>query len=267
MEYKKVFLDTCVLSDIGRMNEEDRRMLAFNFLVNYKFQIIITLYQIMELENFKDEQIKNNVYNFLEICYVGIGKNFYRLFEEEVSHKQNIDIVEYNLSIFTYDKDNNLMNFKGFKDSILNSKEYQKNKKEHDDICADLQLIDRPTDDINLYTKVLIIHNLKKYFNINNFDISYNDIPGLYTYSYSYANKIGSSSLKEKPTEINDICMSYLAPYMDIIVAERKQVARYMELKQKKDFNRLDHVIIKKHSDVIKYNTNGSISFNLTINI
>ena len=103
MEYKKVFLDTCVLSDIGRMNEEDRRMLAFNFLVNYKFQIIITLYQIMELENFKDEQIKNNVYNFLEICYVGIGKNFYRLFEEEVSHKQNIDIVEYNLSIFTYD--------------------------------------------------------------------------------------------------------------------------------------------------------------------
>lgn len=262
MNYKKIFLDTCVLSDIGRMNDKDRAMLAFNFVTNYKFQIIITLYHIMELERWKDENLRNNVYNFLECCYVGIGKNYYKLFQEELSGNKNIDIVEYELSMLHYDKNGNLMNFKGFKDSIITSQYYKDNKLEHDKICTDLQSLKKPFNNIEIFADIIILENVKNKFNIEKFNFSYNDIPSFYTYAYSFASKIGSSSLKQKAAEINDVCMSYLAPYMDIIVAERKQVARYAELKQQKNFNRLDNVIIKKHSDVIKHHQNG-ISFEI----
>lgn len=262
MNYKKIFLDTCVLSDIGRMKEKDRTMLAFDFVANYKLQIIITLYHIMELEEWKDENLRNNVYNFLESCYVGIGKNYFRLFEEELSGNKNVDIVEYNLSILHYDKNGYLMNFKGFKNSIIASESYKKNKKEHDEICTRLQQLEKTIYDIKSYTRLLMEYDAITKFDIKDFNFSFNDIPGFYTYIYSFTNKIGSSSLKRNYSEMNDVCMSYLAPYMDIIVAERKQVARYNELKNQKDFNRLDNVIIKKHSDVIKY-SNNNILFEL----
>lgn len=36
LSYKKIFLDTCVLSDIGRMNKKKRVEIAYEFLVNKK---------------------------------------------------------------------------------------------------------------------------------------------------------------------------------------------------------------------------------------
>ena len=35
--YKMLFLDTCVLSDIGRMSKEKRGQLAYNLLVTKKY--------------------------------------------------------------------------------------------------------------------------------------------------------------------------------------------------------------------------------------
>lgn len=262
MEYKKVFLDTCVLSDIGRMNTNDRINLAVNFVVKYKFQIIITLYHIMELERLRDEKLRNNIYDFLKSCYLGVGKNYYEVFYEELSGNKNINIVEYDLSPLNYDENGHLMDFETFKNEIIVSKTYQEAQQEYEKIGIHLQSLEKPISNTKLYTKILITENAKNRFGIADFNYSYNDIPGFYTYMYSFANKIGSSSLKDKSTEINDVCMSYLAPYMDIVVAERKQVARYNELKQQGDFNGLDKVIIKKHSDIIKYNENG-ISFEI----
>ena len=259
MEYKKVFLDTCVLSDIGRMNTNDRINLAVNFVTNYKFQIIITLYHIMELEKLQDDSLKNNIYNFLKTCYLGIAKDYHKIFREELSGNKNINIVEYDLSVCHYDINGQLMDFETFKDKIISDKTYQESQQEHNQISINLQSLEKPIKNTKLYTKILMVENAKRGFNITDFNYTYNDIPGFYTYMYSFANKIGSSSLKDKFTEINDVCMSYLAPYMDIVIAERKQVARYNELKQQNDFSGLDKVIIKRHSDVIKYNDNGIV--------
>ena len=61
--YKKIFLDTCVLSDIGRMEKEKRANLAYEFLVNKKYKIIVPTYILDELEVNNDT---SGVYIFKE---------------------------------------------------------------------------------------------------------------------------------------------------------------------------------------------------------
>ena len=70
LSYKKIFLDTCVLSDIGRMNKKKRAEIAYEFLVNKKYKLIIPTYILEELERMPDKNIRENVYDFLEISYV-----------------------------------------------------------------------------------------------------------------------------------------------------------------------------------------------------
>lgn len=87
-------------------------------------------------------------------------------------------------------------------------------------------------------------------------------LPSFIVWAYSYASKIGSSGLRKKAKEMNDVSMSYIAPYVDIIVTEAKQVERYREIKEKGLINSLNNKIIKKYNEVIK-KVGERILFNL----
>ena len=92
----------------------------------------------------------------------------------------------------------------------------------------------------------------KEFFKLLNGElIDFNKIPSFIVWAYSYASKIGSSGLRKKAKEMNDVSMSYIAPYVDIIVTESKQVERYREIKDKRLINSLDNKIIKKYNEVI----------------
>ena len=122
LSYKKIFLDTCVLSDIGRMNKKKRVEIAYEFLVNKKYKLIIPTYILEELERMPDKNIRENVYDFLEISYVGFPKGADKIFAEEIEVNKNnseIEIVEFNVSMLQKDSNGETMDFKNFKDNLL----------------------------------------------------------------------------------------------------------------------------------------------------
>lgn len=75
MEYRKIFLDTCILSEIGRMQKEDRNSLAYKFLVIDKLKIILTPFNLIEIEDMPNKIIKKNIYDFLDLSVVGWAKS------------------------------------------------------------------------------------------------------------------------------------------------------------------------------------------------
>lgn len=71
-------------------------------------------------------------------------------------------------------------------------------------------------------------------------------------WAYSLANKIESKGLKKKYNELNDVAMSYIVPYVDIVVAEKRQINLYNNIRDRKILNCLDNVVFKKYSDVFQ---------------
>lgn len=61
-----LFLDTCVLSDIGRMSKK-RGTSAYNLLVTKKYCIVVSTFQILEIEKIPDKQLISNIYDFLQL--------------------------------------------------------------------------------------------------------------------------------------------------------------------------------------------------------
>lgn len=259
MEYKKIFLDTCVLSDIGRLEKKDRADLAYKFLVEDKLQIILTPHNLLEIEDMPDEQVKNNVYDFLDLSFVGYAKSYDVILQEEIDKyfsNENIDIVAFNLSYLQKDKDGKPFNFKTFKAELLKNAEFKNAYEEYNNIIIGLQNEERSLKSIDNFFKVIVFHriyNLDKSFlkELNGDFIDYKKIPSFIVWAYSYASKIGSSGFKHNPKEMNDVSMSYIAPYVDILVTESKQFARYEEIKNKKLISSLNNVDIKKHNQVI----------------
>ena len=47
--------------------------------------------------------------------------------------------------------------------------------------------------------------------------------------------------------------MSYIVPYIDIVIAEKRQINLYNQMKDKKLLNCLNNIIFKKYSDVFEY--------------
>lgn len=264
-EYKTIFLDTCVLSEIGRMNEKDRNELLYRFVTIDKLKIILTPFNIMELEDMYMSDIKQNVYDFLNMSIIGFAKNSTQIMKEEVQQyfsNNKIDPIAFHLNCLEKE-----MNFEIFKDLLLKDEKYINNSIEHNIIIEELQKVEKPPINIDEYFQLIVFNRIlkeDKEFSqrLKGLQINYNKIPSVATWAYSYVHKIGSSALKKKAKEINDVSMSYIAPYVDIIITEKKQYARYNEIKKKKIISLFDDKILKRYSDVI-IKKNNRILFEL----
>lgn len=250
--YKKIFLDTCVLSDIGRMVKEKRAKLAYEFLVNKKYKIIVPTYILDELEKIPDKGVKENIYDFLELSYVGFPKGADKIFTEEIEankNNANIEIVEFNISMLQKDSDEATMDFKNFKKNLLNNNTFKFVTNQNEQIKKYLQNQRRPLTNIEDYFNLIILKHLYDYKILK---CDYNIFPAFTVWAYSLANKIESKELKKKSNELNDVAMSYIVPYVDIVVAEKRQINLYNQMKEKKILNCLDDIILKKYGDVFE---------------
>lgn len=248
--YKKVFLDTCVLSDIGRMTKEERAKIAYEFLVNKKYKIILPTYILDELERLPDNTVKENIYDFLELSYVGFPKGADRIFLEEIEsnkNKTNLEIVEFNVSMLQKDKNGQIMDFRNFKDNLLKNLTFKNVTKQNETIKKSLQLKNRPVNDIDNYFNIIILKHLMDNKLIK---VDYNLFPAFTVWAYSLAYKVQSKGLKNNYNELNDVAMSYIVPYVDIVIAEKRQINLYKQLRNKKILTKLNNVIFKKYSDV-----------------
>lgn len=244
-KYKKIFLDTCILSNIGRMEKEERAKLAYNMLVNRKYQIIVSTYILDELENLPDKQLKGNIYDFLELSYIFL-KGSDRIFKEEISDT-NLEIVEFNISMTQRDRNGQIMDFKNFRDNLFSNNTYKKVTKQNEVIKKKMQLEKRALDGVDNYFDLIILKHLMDNRIVN---LDYNKFPAFTVWAYSLAHKVESKEIKKNYNEITDVAMSYIVPYVDIVIAERKQINLYNQLKNRKILKRLDNVIFKKYSDV-----------------
>ncbi|MBR6504510.1 MAG: hypothetical protein IKT41_02140 [Clostridia bacterium] len=250
--YKKIFLDTCVLSDIGRMNKEKRAKLAYEFLVNKKYKIIVPTYILDELEKIPDKSVKENVYDFLELSYVGFPKGADKIFAEEIEANKNntyVEIVEFNVSMLQKDANGITMDFKNFKHNLLNNHTFKIVTNQNEQIKKYLQNKKRPLTNIEDYFNLIVLNHL---YNYKILKPDYNIFPGFTVWAYSLAHKIESKGLKKKYNELNDVAMSYIVPYVDIVVAEKRQINLYNQMKDKKILNCLDKIIFKKYNEVFE---------------
>lgn len=248
--YKKVFLDTCILSDIGRLEKSKRASIAYEFLINKKYQIILSPYILQELEECPDKSIVENVYDFLELSYIGFAKGADCVFKEEIeAYKEckNVDIIEFSLSMLQKDIYGDKMDFRNFKDNLLNNYTFKVVIEENREVKRKLQSQKRPLKNIDDYFNLMIFKHI---YQNKLLSTDYNIFPAFTVWAYSLANKIESKGLKKKLNEVNDVAMSYIVPYVDIVVAEKRQINIYKQLKNKKILNIMNDVILKKYADI-----------------
>lgn len=191
---------------------------------------------------------------------MGFAKNSDLVFREEIEKyfsNDSVEPIEFNLSYLQKDKDGKPFNFKTFKNALFENSVFKNTSVEHNKIINELQNIKRPLEEVDDFFKLIVFRRIfgldKGFLKLLNGElIDFNRIPSFIVWAYSYASKIGSSGLRKKAKEMNDVSMSYIAPYADIIVTEAKQVERYREIKEKGLINSLNNKIIKKYNEVIK---------------
>lgn len=249
-KYKKIFLDTCVLSDIGRLRKEKRANIAYEFLVNKKYQIVMTPFILQELERCPDKEMVNNIYDFLELSFIGFAKGSELVFREEIEtykNHTNIDIIEFTVSMMQRDVNGDKMDFINFRNNLLNNKTFKKVTQRNEEIKKVFQKLKRPLNNIDDYFSLIIFKHI---YDNKISSVDYNIFPAFTVWAYSLAHKVESKGLKKNLNEANDVAMSYIVPYVDIVVAEKRQINLYNELKNKKILKALDDVVLKKYSDV-----------------
>ena len=236
--YKRVFLDTCILSEIGRMKKSDRGDLLYRFIVEAKYQLVMTPFQVLELTDIPDKQWMDNIFDFLNGAYVGMTKNIDDVVSAEIAmyHTHGfVDAVAFPLSLAQKARDGKSMNFRAFLDTLLHNPLFIRSSKDHaDGIAAIQQKKWPPVNTDTLFSTIIFnkIYKLDPDFlkSLDGEMIDYNRIPSFVTWAYCYAHKVYSSGLQRKAKEMNDVAMLYIAPYMDIVVTDRKQAASYEEI-------------------------------------
>ena len=253
-----VFLDTNILSDIGRFNEKAIRDIVFELSVDLKLLVAVTPFNILEVEKIPDEVVKARIKYFLNLVNAIFLKGMDILFSDEVSaymQKASVDPMLFITTLISKSKDGKPFNYLTVLNTLLENPEYQNALKDHYHILETQQahFQNKLTISNSRFVDVLFREHLLKYFpalaSSQIEDVFYH-CPSYAAYGYSLYDKIGSKGLRKKAGEMNDTAMSYIFPYVGIVVTEKRQANLFNALKNEKKIPALNDTIFLKHSDV-----------------
>lgn len=253
-----VFFDTNILSDIGRFDEKEIRNIVFQISANLKLLVAVTPFNILEVEKIPDEAVKNRIKYFLNLVNAIFLKGMDVLFADEVTayiQKTSIEPMMFITTLISKSKDGKPFNYLAVLENLLKDMEYQKTLEEHYVILEKQQahFQNKLTVSNDQFVNVLFKEHMLKHFPAlagDNFKSVFNSCPSYVAYGYSLYDKIGSKGLKKKAGEMNDTAMSYIFPYVGIVVTEKRQANLFSSLKDGNKIPALNDTKFLKHSDV-----------------
>ena len=252
-----VFLDTNILSDIGRFDEKTIRDIVFQISVDLKLLVAITPFNILEVEKIPDEAVKTRIKYFLNLVNVIFLKGMDVLLADEVAayiKKARIEPIMFITTLISKSKDGNPFTYLAVLENLLKDAEYQKALEEHYHILEKQQthFQNKLPVSNDQFVDVLFKQQLKKFPALAGCEIKsvFNSCPSYVSYGYSLYDKIGSKGLKKKAGEMNDTAMSYIFPYVGIVVTEKRQANLFNSLKRENKIPALNNTEFLKYSDV-----------------
>lgn len=256
---KLIFFDTNVLSDIGRLDNRTLAKLCVDISLVMKKFVVISMFNIIEIEKIQDEILKYAVYLFLDLCNVVTFKGAEDLFLDEITSyktEKKIQPIETLSMRHINTEDGKPANFLEFINNFQKDDDHKEFLENHSFSLKQLQkqcsVKSRFPEDLFVY--LLLDYKLKNIwtdYDVNDLEIVANYCPSYMAYAYSLNSKIGSKGLRNKAGEMNDTGMSYLFPYCGTVVTDKKHAALFNRLKESNRIPALKDTVILKHSDVI----------------
>jgi hypothetical protein len=255
-----IFLDTNILSDIGRFDDDKIRKIVVEIATEMKLLIAVTTFNILEIEKISETCVKRNINYFLNLSNVVFLKEMNKIFSDEVLLYRTgapIDPIQFITTLISKTQDGKPANYMAVLGNLLGDKDYKEALEEHyailDKQQQHFQQKLRQTEDE--FVEILFKEHLTKLYpeeERDDWKEIANCCPSYMAYAYSLYDKIGSKGLKKKAGEMNDTAMSYIFPYVGIVVTEKRQASVFNRIKDTAKIPALNDTIILKYSDVFK---------------
>lgn len=257
---KIIFLDTNILSDIGRFDEKKIRDIVFIISVKIKLIVVLTPFNILEIEKIPDEEVKKRIHYFLNLSNIVYLKGMDILFADEImAYRTGVAVnpMQFKTTLISKSKDGKPANYQILLQNLLDDVEYHNARAEHNALLDKLQERYQQKQSVSeeVFAEYLFREHLIKVYP----DLVKKDwrtiadcCPSYMAYVYSLYDKIGSKGLRKKAGEMNDTAMSYIFPYVGIVVTEKRQASVFNRVKAGVKIHALSDTIILKYSDVFK---------------
>lgn len=253
-----IFLDTNILSDIGRFNEAQIRNIVLELSTKMEVLVAITPFNILEIEKIPDETVKTRIKYFLNLVNLIVLKGMDVLFEDEIKFYKSqkpVNPMQFITTLISKDKDGKPANYLSILNHLLSSTEYIQALNDHYRLIENQRIAFHNKLPISNHEFVNLLfreHLIKLHPTLANADMSkvINCCPSYISYAYSLYDKIGSKGLRKKAGEMNDTAMSYIFPYVGVVVTEKRQANLFNALKNTNSIPSLNSTIFLKHSDV-----------------
>ena len=255
---KLIFFDTNVLSAIGRQSPEATRKTCYTIMAEMKLALVLTPFNILELEKMPDEALREKVHDFLSMCNVVFFKPQNVIFADEIKNFSRPDeVVEPIMFITTLI---GKLKYKDVLDNLRKNKKYHRALHEHFVLLKQLQakLNTRLPATADIFVDFSIEEHLKDQLSSSEIALAKapEHFPAYKAFMYSIYSKAGSKGLRKKSGEMNDTAMSYVFPYVGTIVTERIQANLFRDLKDRGKIRALEDTRIFKYSDIVDNTTN-----------
>ncbi len=249
-----IFLDTNVISDIGRLEKDEIRKVIYQISVELKLCVALTPFNIMEIERIPDERVKENVHWLLDILNIVHFKGMIELFQEEMDNGLDFNPIKFSTTLIST-MNGKPANFLSLLSSLKKNDEYVQAVLKHNQILEQLRMrfTEKPNITLEKFICLEAKHNpiLRQKSTTHTLRELGEQAPAFVSYCCSLYNKIGSKGLRNNPGEMNDNAMSYIFPYVGYIVTEKRLANLYISVRDKGLIPTLINTVILKHSDVI----------------
>ncbi len=260
-EYKLCLLDTCVLSELLKNPEKERKNFIKLFLDNY-YVPCISIWSILEIRQAK--KLFNQFLDFFSIFPFLLTKSSIDIFKDEIENYPKYNEIDPILSIFSFISENKELHLNPFfnklekNGSFLMYEQQWKSswKKEALESILNLKNNFSPAGSSYKATDSLrfVREALPQYIYIHETEWSKNLIekgeepdprcfPSIKMSLYTVFFRFYSELREPKIQDIFDISINNIVPYLDAVITEKFQAEIFKKIKRLDDF--ISHVDIK----------------------